>query len=82
MAFKLRIMRRSYLFILLLCAFVFAAADGALAAYYDEYTGDSETDAYIISSKEDLILMRDRVNNGNDPAGKYYKLAADIDLSS
>ena len=82
MAFKLRIMRRIYLFILLLYALVFARADTALAAYYDEHTGDSETDAYIISSKEDLILMRDRVNNGNDPAGKYYKLADDIDLTS
>lgn len=83
MAFKLRIMRRSYLFILLLCAFAFTAADGALAAYYDEgHTGDSEADAYIISSKEDLILMCDRLNWDIEPVGKYYKLGADIDLSS
>ena len=72
MAFKLRIMRRSYLFILLLCAMVFAAADAALAAYYDEHTGDSWEDAYIIDSAEDLKDWQ------WDTEGKYYKLAADI----
>ena len=68
-------MRRSYLFILLLCAFVFTAADGALAAYYDEHTGDSWEDAYIIDSAEDLQDMREY---GWDTRGKYYKLSADI----
>ena len=47
--------RRSYLWLLtLLCACTFAAADVALAAYYDEHTGDSWEDAYIIDSAQDL----------------------------
>lgn len=54
----------------------------ASAAYYDEGNdGNSWETAYLIDSAEDLKLMRDRVNNGYD-GGKYYKLTADIDLSS
>ena len=87
MAFKLRIMRRIYLFILLLCAFMFAAADGALAAYYDEgHTGDSWEDAYIIDTVDDFKLMRDKVYAGTEGnyshSRKYYKLSADLDLTS
>lgn len=52
------------------------------AAYYEEgRTGDSWEDAYIIDSAEDLRLMRDRLNDRTDPANKYYRLGADIDLT-
>ena len=54
----------------------------AFAAYYDDNTGDNWNDAYIITSVEDLKLMRDRINNGSDNVGKYYKLDVDIDLST
>lgn len=36
---------------------------------------------YIISNLDQLKLFRDKVNDGEDTAGKFYKLAADIDLA-
>ena len=63
----------------LLCFDVYAAS----AAYYDsDRTGDSWEDAYIISSSEDLITLKNRVNGRNEPSGKYYVLNSDIDLTS
>lgn len=51
---------------------------GTCEAYYDEGNdGDSWETAYIIDSVEDFMLMRDRSDSG-----KYYKLNADIDLTS
>ena len=51
---------------------------GAWAAYYDEGNdGDSWETAYVIDSVEDLELMKSR-----NETEKYYKLTADIDLSS
>lgn len=44
--------------------------------------GDSEEDIILINTAEDLIALRDAVNNGSNYAGKYVKLNADIDLSS
>ena len=61
------------------------------AAYYNSgQSGNSEADAYLINSLEDFKLFRDRINfvdsgSGNidkDPAGKYYRLMTDIDLSN
>ena len=61
------------------------------AAYYNSgQSGNSEADAYLITSLEDFKLFRDRINfvdsgSGNvdkDPAGKYYRLVTDIDLSN
>ena len=55
----------------------------AWGAYYDlGRTGDSWEDAYVISSAEDLISLRSRVNSGSESSGKYYVLASDIDLTS
>lgn len=36
---------------------------------------------YIISNLDQLKLFRDKVNGGENTAGKFYKLAADIDLA-
>ncbi len=51
--------------------------------YYERgYDGNTSATAYVFTSQEDLTLLRDRVNNGTEPSGKYYKLNADIDLTS
>jgi len=42
----------------------------------------TESDPYIITDLSDLIIFRDSVNAGNNYAGKYVKLNANIDLSS
>lgn len=69
---------------LLIFVFSIAGFNGtAYGAYYDgSNNGDSWETAYIIASSEDLRLMRDRVNIGEDPGGKYYRLNADIDVTA
>ena len=70
--------------VLLAALMMFAAGlpGAALAEYYNEgHTGDSEADAYIIDSVDDLKQMRDRVNAGTEST-KYYKLAADLDITA
>ncbi|MBQ7593019.1 MAG: C-type lectin domain-containing protein [Synergistaceae bacterium] len=63
--------------------FVMLYTSGAWGAYYDEGNdGDSWDTAYLIRSAEDLKLMRDRINDYTDGASKYYKLTADIDMTS
>ncbi|MBQ3595071.1 MAG: T9SS type A sorting domain-containing protein [Bacteroidales bacterium] len=42
----------------------------------------TEKNPYLIETVNDLVFFRDRVNGGNNYAGKYVKLDADIDLSS
>ncbi|MBQ7220928.1 MAG: hypothetical protein IJS28_08120 [Synergistaceae bacterium] len=55
----------------------------AYAAYYDSgREGNSWASAYLISSAEDMIALKDRVNAGRESSGKYYVLDADIDLTS
>jgi len=47
-------------------------------------TGDgpgSETDPYLIGTAAQLKKLADEVNAGDNKAGKYYKLTANIDLS-
>ena len=45
-------------------------------------SGNSENDAYVISTTEDLNLLSERVNSGiNDYAGKFFKLGANITLN-
>lgn len=48
---------------------------------YGGGNGSSAATAYEISTAEDLALMAYRVNMGLDPAGKFYKLTNNIDLS-
>lgn len=58
------------------------AVPGAQAEYWNEGNyGYSEETAYVIDSVSDLITLRDRVRSGTEPAGVYYRLETDIDLS-
>ena len=41
-------------------------------------SGNSENDAYVISTTEDLNLLSERVNAGNSYANKYFKLGGNI----
>ena len=40
----------------------------------------TETDPYLINNAEDLARLSDEVNGGNDFAGAYFLMTADIDL--
>ncbi|MBR0080186.1 MAG: hypothetical protein IJP69_07430 [Synergistaceae bacterium] len=74
-------MKKIFVIALSVFAFLVNACTG-WAAYYDEGNdGNSWETAYVINSWEDLTLMRDRVNNGSDAKGKYYKLNSDIDIT-
>ncbi|MBQ7150831.1 MAG: hypothetical protein IJR94_01075 [Synergistaceae bacterium] len=70
------------IFLLIALAVLLSGTYDARAAYYDDNNGDSWATAYIINTSEDLMLMRDRVNYGDESADKYYKLNADIDITS
>ena len=51
--------------------------------YGSALNGEGTVDnPYLIETVNDLVFFRDRVNGGNNYAGKYVKLDADIDLSS
>ena len=73
-------MSKKFLLTVVLC---FALVSSAWAAYHDGTQGSgTEDDPYQIASVEDLKLLRDRVNNGTEEKGKYYKLTADLNLTS
>ena len=56
-------------------------APGSWANYYNEgHFGLTEEDAYIIDSVADMVEFRDRVNNGTEPEGLYYKLGISLNL--
>lgn len=42
----------------------------------------SQSDPYKISSYNDLLLLADKVNAGDDMAGKYFTLTSDIDCAN
>ena len=44
-------------------------------------SGNSEADAYVISTTDDLDLLAQRVNAGTDYKNKFFKLGADITYS-
>ena len=44
-------------------------------------TGDSEADAYVITTTGDLDLLAQRVNAGNAYSGKYFRLGGNITYS-
>lgn len=48
---------------------------------YESGQGTAE-DPYIIANAEQLKLLADKVNGGENYADKYFKLSADIDLST
>ena len=73
-------MSKKLLFTVVLC---FALVSSASATYYDGTQGSGTMDnPYQITSVEDLKLLRDRVNNGTEAQGQYYKLTADLNLTS
>ena len=71
-------------FAVMLCLAVMCT--GAWGAYYDEGNdGDSWETAYVIDSVEDFMLMRERTGSSSKTKGergKYYKITADLDVSS
>lgn len=74
-------MSSSKKFLVLLLSVLFAVMAGcsvSYAAYYDNNTGDSWADAYVINTSADFKLMLETFNS----QAKYYKLNADIDLTS
>ena len=73
-----------YLFALVVAATAFLVTPPpGFADYWNEgKDGDSETSAYVIDSREDLLSLRNRVNSGNEPAGKFYRQTKDITIST
>ena len=55
-----------------------AASFQVITDWAKYHGGDSEDDAYIISTPEQLDLLAKRVNAGNNYWGKFFKLANDI----
>ena len=64
---------------------MFMFVSSAEAWYYNDdptnHDGSTEEKAYLINDVENLKLLRDRVNSFEEK-GKYYKLTADLDLTS
>ena len=78
-------MRRIIAFMLAIVLVAWSAG-GALAVVYGEAgyltEGYDEESAWEIDSVETLIKVRNDINNGTMKVGKYYRLTADLDLSS
>ncbi|MBR1658252.1 MAG: hypothetical protein IJ697_07280, partial [Synergistaceae bacterium] len=53
-------------------------------SYYYNSGNDGNTweTAYILSSAADFLLLQERVSNGTEGTGKYYKLNANVDMTS
>lgn len=74
---------KKFLCTVLVLALVVLSSSCLWADYYDEgHYGLTESDAYIIDSLEDLMLLRTCVNEGKEPRGRYYKLVQNIEVSS
>lgn len=78
-------MRKIFVF-MLACMFVAVSAAGAFAIVYGEagyeLEGYDKDSAWEINSAEVLVKVRDDINANKFKIGKYYKLTADIDISS
>ena len=57
------------------------ACSAAWADYWDEGHEGTASSPYIIDTIADLQALRDRVNNGTEPEGKYYKLTKNLTIS-
>ena len=69
---------KKFLTFVLVLAMVLSVSSFAMA-----YEGDgSESNPYLIKDLADLETLRNEVNAGQNYAGKYFKLAASIDMSS
>ena len=78
---------KKFMVLLLACVFIAGSAAGAFAVVYGSAgylsEGYDESSAWEIDSVETLIKMRDDINNKViDSTGKFYKLTADLDLTS
>lgn len=78
---------KKFIVLLLACVLIAGSAGGAFAVVYGaagyEFKGYDESSAWEIDSVETLIKMRDDINSGAiDSTGKFYKLTADLDLTS
>ncbi|MBQ7195846.1 MAG: hypothetical protein IJS40_00365 [Synergistaceae bacterium] len=69
-------------FAILISLFIFFNVNCVFAAYYENSDGKTAETAFVINNAEDFKLMRDRINASDDEKGSYYKLNADIDISS
>ncbi|MBQ9433670.1 MAG: hypothetical protein IJU26_05580, partial [Synergistaceae bacterium] len=66
---------RRYLYAVAVFIALLVMASSSWAGYYDEgHSGLSESDPFIIDSRNDFVEFRDRINAGSDPQGAYYKL--------
>ncbi len=52
------------------------------AGFFDPARGDNEQDAYTITTPQQLAHLATQVNSGISYEGKYFKLAANIDLGA
>lgn len=68
------------IFLLVLCMVLLFAM--AMAANAEGYSGGNgtESDPYLISSRDDFMAIADAVNNGNELYGVYFKQTMDIDM--
>ena len=78
------LMKKYYLFALVVvAAALLVAPPPVFASYWNEgKDGDSEASAYVIDSLQDLKDLQQRVNNGTEPAGKFYRQTKDITIST
>ncbi|MBQ9904640.1 MAG: hypothetical protein IJM47_07635, partial [Synergistaceae bacterium] len=67
--------------VLFLAVCLLAVCSCAWADYWDEGHQGTSADPYLIDSIDDLKALRDRVNNGEEPNNKYYKLTIDMNLT-
>jgi len=73
---------KKFLTFILVLAMVLSVSSFAMAANGSIGGNGSEADPFLIEDLDDLKAFRDNVNNGDNYAGKYVKLAASIDMSS
>ncbi len=59
--------------ILFLAVCLLSVCSSAWADYWNEGHAGTAKDPYVIDSIADLVALRDRVNAGTEPGGKYYK---------
>ena len=51
-------------------------------SYYEQHTGDTSEDAYVMGSPSDFIELVSKILDGSESEGKYYAINTDIDMSA
>ena len=72
---------RKYLQLMLLGTVVLGLAASAGAEYYNEGHSGTAADPYVIDTNADLVMLRDRVNDGTESGDKYYRLTQNLTIS-